>query len=117
MNTYGVIPVIFTIIFIMAVGIKSLSNTEYTYNSDESKNNINLFNITFAPLMGILGGGYYLHNITLPIVRNAKYPENNFRNLFIGYCLVFLSYSICGTLGYYGFTGKTFTSQDDYVFE
>jgi hypothetical protein len=67
--------------------------------------------------MGILGGGYYLHNITLPIVRNAKYPEKNNRNLFIGYLMVFLSYAVCGTLGYYGFTGSTFTEQPDYVFE
>ncbi len=64
--------------------------------------------------MGILGGGYYLHNITLPIVRNAKYPEKNVRNLFIGYLLVFISYVLCGTLGYYGFTGTTFTSVADY---
>jgi hypothetical protein len=60
--------------------------------------------------MGILGGGYYLHNITLPIVRNAKYPENNVRNLLIGYLLVFFSYLICGTLGYYAFTGTYFDS-------
>ena len=53
--------------------------------------------------MGILGGGYYLHNISLPVYRNSKNPENNVRDVFLGYLLVFLSYSICGVLGYYGF--------------
>jgi hypothetical protein len=64
-----------------------------------------LFSTNFAPLMGILGGGYYLHNIMLPIIRNAKNPENNQRDVVIGYTLVFISYIICGSLGYFGFTG------------
>jgi hypothetical protein len=51
-----------------------------------------------------LGGGYYLHNISLPIFRNSKNPENNIRDAFIGYFLVFLSYSVCGVMGYYGFS-------------
>jgi hypothetical protein len=67
-----------------------------------------LFNVKFAPLMGILGGGYYLHNITLPIMKNAKYPEKNTRNLFIGYLLVFLSYCISGSFGLFGFKGEYF---------
>jgi len=54
--------------------------------------------------MGILGGGYYLHNISIPIYRNSKNPEKNLRDIFLGYFLVFLSYSICGVLGYYGFS-------------
>jgi hypothetical protein len=62
----------------------------------------------FPPLMGILGGGYYLHNIMLPIIRNAKNPENNKRDVLIGYTLVFISYIICGSLGYFGFTGEYF---------
>ena len=49
--------------------------------------------------MGILGGGYYLHNITLPIVRNSANPKNNARDVFLGYFLVFISYSLCGVMG------------------
>mmetsp|Transcript_7163 Transcript_7163/g.5421 ORF Transcript_7163/g.5421 Transcript_7163/m.5421 type:complete len:82 (-) Transcript_7163:581-826(-) len=66
--------------------------------------------------MGILAGGFYLHNITIPIVKHAKYPEKNERNLFIGYLMVFLTYSVVGVLGYYGFSGSAFTSQENYVF-
>ena len=61
--------------------------------------------------MGILGGGYYLHNITLPIMKNNKYQENNVRDLFWGYFFAFLSYIFCGLLGYFGFTGYYFQSE------
>lgn len=67
-----------------------------------------MFSAEFGPLMGILGGGYYLHNITLPIVRNAKNPENNNRDLFIGYLMAFISYGGCGLLGLFGFNGSMF---------
>jgi hypothetical protein len=61
--------------------------------------------------MGILSGGYYLHNITLPIMKNNKNKENNIRDLAIGYFLVFISYVICGSLGYFGFTGTYFKNK------
>lgn len=58
--------------------------------------------------MGILGGGFYFHNISLPVIKNNKHPENNVRDVFIGYLLVFLTYCFAGVLGYYGFVGSTF---------
>lgn len=59
--------------------------------------------------MGILAGGYYFHNISLPVIRNSRNPENNVRDVFLGYLLVFFSYTACGILGLYGFTGSSFT--------
>lgn len=70
-----------------------------------------MFDKGFPSLMGILGGGYYLHNITLPIIRNSKNPKNNKRDVMIGYTLVLISYLLCGMLGYFGFTGEYFKSQ------
>mmetsp|Transcript_832 Transcript_832/g.1052 ORF Transcript_832/g.1052 Transcript_832/m.1052 type:complete len:91 (+) Transcript_832:1100-1372(+) len=67
--------------------------------------------------MGILGGGYYLHNISIPIYRNSKNPENNLRDIFLGYTLVFLSYSICGVLGYYGFSSLNLFPGRDGIIE
>lgn len=58
--------------------------------------------------MGILGGGFYFHNISLPVIKGNANPENNSRDVFIGYFLVFLTYAFAGVLGYYGFTGETF---------
>ena len=77
--TIGVIFVALIIVFIMGVGIYGLTNTNYVYNrdahvDDPASSYIMLFNSNYGPLMGILGGGYYLHNISLPIVRNAKNP-------------------------------------------
>ena len=69
----------------------------------ENSSRIIMISSGYPHLIGILGGGYYLHNISLPVYRNSKNPENNVRDVFIGYFLVFLSYCVCGTLGYFGF--------------
>lgn len=111
--TFGVLFVIMIIIFIFGMGIYGFTNTEYVYSHDEkllhpTASLIVLFNGAFGPLMGILGGGYYLHNISIPIVKNAKNPEKNIRDVFIGYFMVFISYAICGLFGYYGFSGSVF---------
>jgi hypothetical protein len=66
----------------------------------------------YAKLMGILGGGFYFHNISLPVIRGNKNPENNVRDVFIGYFLVFITYCLAGVLGYYGFVGSTFEKPD-----
>lgn len=55
-----------------------------------------------------------MHVITLPIIKNAKKPEDNAKNVFIGYFLTFMSYTICGILGYFGFSGTYFTSMPNY---
>jgi len=74
---------------------------------------ITLFGTHYAKLMGILGGGFYFHNISLPVIRNNKNQENNVRDVFIGYLLVFLTYCLAGVLGYYGFVGSTFENPTD----
>lgn len=112
-NTFGVIFIFMIITFIIGVGIYAFSNTEFVFTVPlfPSKDTalIKLFSGNFGPLMGILGGGYYLHNITLPIIRNSAQPEKNVRDVFIGYLLVFCSYSVCGVMGYFGFSGTYFT--------
>ena len=62
------------------------------------------------PLMGILGGGYYFHNMSLSMVANARHPEKTTRNIVIGFFLVFLTYSVIGVTGVYGFTGTSFAA-------
>lgn len=63
-----------------------------------------LFGSAYNHLLGILAGGFYLHNISLPIYRNSKYPENSVRDIFLGFLAVCLSYIFCGTLGAFGFS-------------
>ena len=111
-NTFGVIFILMIIFFIIGVGIYAFTNTDFVFTQPELPDDssyISLVNSNFGPLMGILGGGYYLHNITLPIIRNSKNPEKNARDVFIGYFMVFCSYTICGILGYFGFSGTYFT--------
>ena len=67
-----------------------------------------LFTANFSPLSSILNIGYYLHTCAVPILRNAKNPEDNSKNLLVGYTIVFLSYVTIGALGYYGLMGKIF---------
>jgi len=106
-NTFGVIFTILIIVFICSVGIEALYTKKFEYRSVDFESEtvgIKLSSDGYPHLLGILGGGYYLHNISLPIFRNSKNPQYNIRDAFIGYFLVFLSYVSCGVLGYYGFS-------------
>lgn len=62
--------------------------------------------------MGILGGAFYFHNISLPVIRNSTNPDKNVRDVFIGYVLVLITYLTCGILGVYGFTGSAFEKRE-----
>jgi hypothetical protein len=77
-GSFGVVFVIFLIIFICAVGTYGLTNTEYTFGTTEEANEtiwesnmriLVLWNVNFSPLAGILCTGYFLHTISLPILR------------------------------------------------
>ncbi len=58
--------------------------------------------------MGLISGGFYFHNISMPILKNAKDKTKNVRNVFLGYLLAFISYLACGIFGYIGFSGSIF---------
>jgi hypothetical protein len=75
-------------------------------SSEKIDHSIYLVNSNYQSLLGILCGGFYLHNISLPIYRCSKNPKNNYRDVFIGFFLVFLSYIACGCLGYFGFSNS-----------
>jgi hypothetical protein len=103
-SSYGVIFVFILLFFIIGMGIYGFTNTHYVlYQTTQNESEINLFSQNYPPLLGILGGGYFLHVITLPIIKNAKKPEDKAKNVFIGYSLTFLSYTLCGIFGYFGF--------------
>lgn len=113
-NSFGVIFICIIVIFILSYGFYSFSNTTFVISNDdndyESKTrNISLFRNQFSSLAGMMTLGYFLHNISLSIVKENRNPENNLRDVFIGYLLVFLSYSLIGSLGYLGFSGAFFS--------
>jgi hypothetical protein len=87
LNSFGVVFVSIIVLFIIYVGISQIAKTDYVYDKDEyidylndplRRNNpndylayIGMANASFPPLMGILGGGFYFHNISLPVIRNS----------------------------------------------
>jgi len=72
---------------------------------------ISLFASQYASLMGILGGGFYLHNISLPIIARNPNPKTNERDLFVGYFFVFFTYVSFGVIGALGFSGETYVDR------
>lgn len=104
----------------MATGVLSFFDTHFAVGTIseaavdtiwESHNRyIVMWNTNFAPLCGILCTGYFLHTVSIPIIRASKSPERKYIELFWGYFAVMISYIACGVLGYYGFIGYAFRS-------
>lgn len=121
-NTYGVIFTIIIITFICSYGFYALFDSNVHFQLVLSKNEqlennfqqILLFGQGYNHLMGILGGGFYLHNISIPIYRNSKNPKNNVRDMFIGFLCVALSYIFCGVLGTFGFANPDLFKNVDF---
>jgi hypothetical protein len=122
MGSFGAIFVTMLMIFIIGTGVMGFQQTEYTFvglqgsaepvvwDDPDSVRSIAAINKNFSPIAGILCAGYFLHTCSLQIMRSAKYPEKNIRNLFISYSLVFTSYAVVGTFGYIGFVGTYFSN-------
>jgi hypothetical protein len=77
--TYGSAFIIALILFIIGFGFYGVATTKfeiigpsepYSFNPDNNIRNLKLFNGDFSPLAGALGIGYFLHTVSLPIVRN-----------------------------------------------
>ena len=116
-GSIGVLFVLMLIVFIIYTGIVAFTNTEFMFGPADAIQNIDwkndlriltLMSPNFSPLAGILGLGYFIHTCSLPITRSAIRPQNNDRDMFLGYFFVFISYIILGTLGYIGFIGTDF---------
>jgi sodium-coupled neutral amino acid transporter 9 len=95
-NSFGVIFVCITITFIFSYGFYSFSNTNFIISNDDNDvtsdsddRNVSLFRSQFSSLAGMMTLGYFLHNISLSIVKENRNPEHNQRDVFIGYFLVF----------------------------
>ncbi len=120
--SFGTFFIVALILFIIGYGIYGFTNTEYqismthsyevnnNYSPDTDVRYIYVINNNFSTLAGMLGIGYFLHTVSIPIVRNNKNQENNERDVTIGYMLVAGTYVIVGVMGYFGFMGAFFST-------
>ena len=116
-NSYGIYFVSVLIFYVIIIGIISLSNTDFDFKYlDNLKGSeirhLLLFGENSSTLLGILSSSYFSHSFILPIIKNNQNQNNNKRDLFIGYFLVFLTYLSVGLLGYVGFSGLNFKDAD-----
>lgn len=94
--------------FILSYGFYAFSNTSFVISNEDSDyssdtRNISVARTSFSSLAGMMTLGYYLHHVSLSIIKDNANPENNTRDVFLGYFMVFLSYSLVGSIGYIGF--------------
>lgn len=78
-TSYGSFFIISLILFIVGIGFYGFSNTKYEILSTHTKNNVYdsstdvrylyLINTNFSNLAGMLGIGYFLHTVSIPIIR------------------------------------------------
>ena len=115
MGSYGVFCIFIQIFFVISVFIYSSANTTYTFSlvktedpQIEDTRNVYLYNSNFYPLLGVLGAGFYLHGLGLPILRENADQRKNTRDTFIGFSIVCVNYIVVGCLGFLGFMGTYF---------
>ena len=112
-NALGVVFTIIIVVFVISIGFYGLATQDFEFvmtgpqaPAGSKVARLPMFAPAYSFLMGTLGPGFYLHNISLPIYRNSKNPENAVRDMFLGFATVAASYMICGTLGAIGFSNR-----------
>lgn len=113
LNVFGSVFVMMVLLFIVSYGFYGLFSTKYTFVQTEAIDEsdmryVPLFSKNFASLAGMLWLGYYLHNVSIPIIKNNSNPKNNIRDVFLGYFLAFFLYFCVGVFGLFGFKGILF---------
>lgn len=111
-SSKGIFFVSFLLLFVYYTGIKGFFDTTYDYkyilNKGDGPSHILLFGDDPSKLAGALSLGYFTHTIIIPVIKNNEDQKNNKRDLFLGYLLVFITYTTIGITGYYGFSGSSF---------
>ncbi|CAI5449379.1 unnamed protein product [Caenorhabditis angaria] len=93
-NVLGTVSVMYLLIFVFSKLLECGVNMDF--NNPKSIHYVQLFNWHFPALSGTLTLSYFIHNAVLTILRNQKKPENNARDLSIGYSLVAFCYVFIG---------------------
>ena len=112
-NSKGIYFVSALLIFVIYSGISTMikDNLHLGYKENPKGNKdiyLHLFGEKPGLICGTLSLGLFSHSVILPLLKNNRKPQNNQRDLFIGYVLVTLTYIIIGLMGYIGFSGSDF---------
>ncbi|KAK6034119.1 hypothetical protein COOONC_28377 [Cooperia oncophora] len=100
-NVLGTLSVFYLLTF---TGSKLLEcGLNMNFDDPNSIHYAKAFSWRFPALTGTLTLSYFIHNAVLTILRNQKNPENNARDLSIGYLLAALCYMFIGFTFYAGF--------------
>jgi len=90
-NTLGVISVFYTVGFLVVYCV-FFEHLTWTH--------VPQFEPDFFVFAGMLSVSYFMHSLILPMMKHAEKPENNLRDVTIGYVLVGICYTIIGLVGY-----------------
>ncbi|KAK5967203.1 hypothetical protein GCK32_000216 [Trichostrongylus colubriformis] len=93
----------------------SLWQLQERYRDSNSIHYATAFSWRFPALTGTLTLSYFIHNAVLTILRNQKNPENNARDLSIGYLLAALCYVFIGFTFYAGFPVQRTCISDNFL--
>lgn len=129
-NSLGAFSIIYLLFFILYTtfsGEKYKNSPFGGYHMQGAKYHVHMVELSAFSLVGVLTLSYFIHNGCLSILRNARNPRNNARDLSIAYILVCGTYLIVGICLYVSFNGdkskiksnflKNFTlDADNYVF-
>lgn len=77
LNTYGSVLTVIVIIFICSVGTRALlyPNDEIGGLAPQKVPPLKHFDFTkYKSLLGVLSGGFYCHNLSVPMLRSAANP-------------------------------------------
>jgi sodium-coupled neutral amino acid transporter 9 len=100
-NVLGTVSVMYLLIFTFSKALECGFNLNFS--DIHSPNYAALYNFKFPALTGTLALSYFIHNAILTILRNQKHPENNTRDLSIGYILSAICYIFIGFMFYAAF--------------
>eukprot|EP00040_Diaphanoeca_grandis_P012866 m.65038 g.65038 ORF g.65038 m.65038 type:complete len:611 (+) comp23511_c0_seq1:188-2020(+) len=116
-NSLGVLSIIYMLFFVVyttAFGENYPGSPFGGVNMDASFD-VKLVNSNLFSLSGVMTLSYFIHNGCLSILRNAKTPANNQRDLFIAFILVCSTYLLVGICLYSSYRGDKSCLSDNFL--
>ncbi|XP_037069917.1 LOW QUALITY PROTEIN: sodium-coupled neutral amino acid transporter 9 homolog [Pollicipes pollicipes] len=109
----GTISVLYMIIFVTTKSVQFGINVSFT--DVAAQDYVQLFRPNFPVAMGTLSLAMFIHNCICRIMESNQHQENNVRDLFIAYFLVFLTYLYIGLLFFVAWPFAKSCIQDNFL--